>query len=781
MKDNLPDTATDESVEARIIAWALGEASAFEAAELKRLCEEKPEWLIFRRRMDALHSLLTEAEPDETWKLPAEKRQVLYEIFHREKTVRSETPGVVLIRRNVRRVLIAIAACVMLALVVTGLSGFGKSKMGKISASSPKEKDVDFMTPSQGQTYTMESTAAVKKNQMIPLADQVRQQKLARQSSTTPAKTSSVAQSYELAASPEMKALKSPALASDRDVMHRDLPTLEAGSSDLVSPVRDAAEEMSALGEDRSMDQALSAEVMSSYSALTRGHPQNADKLKKSLYRAEKKIHLGKYDVSKKAYEEILKSAPDNTDARKGLDRVSAATGDMVANLRKHSVFSDNDIPAEETIASENPYSTFPLNVTDASFQLAMIALKKGERPDPAVIKPEQFYNAVDYGDPAPASDEPVVTTIEQSLHPVIPGQSLIRLAVRTGASGRSVSQPLRLTLLIDQSRSMAREDRREMVERGISQLGLLLTKADLVNVINVSRTPRLLAEGMTGDQAAKLSGLVDQSGKEDGTNLEEALKLGGELAVRHQLPGAKNRILIITDGAANLNNADAGRLAAQLKSLRQRGIVSDVASIAADEKNVSLLVDLARKGAGRYYVVGDKKGVSLAQQLAGTFRPAAENVKIQVIFNPRRVAKYKLIGFEKDRLKTKNFHNGSIDAAESAGGRSGNAIYQIEEIQNGAGEIGEVSVRFRDTTTGEMVERSWTLPHHAAPTAFDRAAPSIQLAGLSLLASEKLRGGPLAVAIDFKQFTSSIHSVRKFYHSSPRVAEMLYLIDSIK
>ena len=82
-------TIGDEPVEARIVAWVLGEASAFEAAELERLCEERPELLVFRRRMRALHGLLTEAEaaqPDDGWKLPPEKRKVLDEIFGEEKT-----------------------------------------------------------------------------------------------------------------------------------------------------------------------------------------------------------------------------------------------------------------------------------------------------------------------------------------------------------------------------------------------------------------------------------------------------------------------------------------------------------------------------------------------------------------------------------------------------------------------------------------------------------------------------------------------------------------------
>jgi Mg-chelatase subunit ChlD/uncharacterized protein involved in exopolysaccharide biosynthesis len=435
----------------------------------------------------------------------------------------------------------------------------------------------------------------------------------------------------------------------------------------------------------------------------------------------------------------------------------------------------------EEISTAENPYSTFSLNISDTSFQLAKAALAKGERPDPASIKPEQFYNAVDYGDPMPASNEPVAATIEQTAHPIIPGRNLVRVALRTGSVGRSAAQPLRLTLLVDQSGSMVRDDRRAAMEQALAQLGTLLTKADLVTVIGFSRTPHLLADGMSGDQATELGKLVNQTASEGGTNLEEAMKLGAQLATRHQLAGAQNRIVLFTDGAANLGDAKPERLAQQVKDLRQKGIAFDIAGIGADGLNDRLLSDLARNGNGRYYVVSNEKNDSFARQLAGAFRPAAENVKIQVIFNPKRVSGYKLIGFEKDRLKAEDFRNDSVDAAELAADEAGVAIYQVEPLAEGSGEIGEISVRFRDTSSGEMVERSWSVPYDAKATAFDRATPSMQLAGLSMLAAEKLRGGPLAAGIDFKQLSGSTAFVKQFYGSSPRITDMLHVIEALK
>lgn len=435
----------------------------------------------------------------------------------------------------------------------------------------------------------------------------------------------------------------------------------------------------------------------------------------------------------------------------------------------------------EEIAATEEPYSTFSLNINDASFQIAKAALDKGERPDPTAIKVEQFYNAVDYGDPAPASNEPVAALIEQSAHPIIPGRNMVRVALKTAAAGRGASQPLRLTLLVDQSGSMVREDRRTAMSNALKQLSGLLTANDHITVVGFSRESHLLADNMTGDQATKLGDLVNQTASEGGTNLEQALNLGEQMAARQHIAGEQNRIVLFTDGAANLGNANPERLAERVKSLRQKGIAFDIAGIGADGVNDRLLGELTRHGNGRYYVVGDEKNDSFARQLAGAFRPAAENVKVQVHFNPERVGNYKLIGFEKDRLKTEDFRNDSVDAAELAAEEAGVAIYQVETLPQGTGEIGEVSVRFRDTSKGEMVERKWTMPFESTALPFDRATPSMQLAGLSMLAAEKLKGGPLADAVDFNQLTGPRSLVKQFYGSSARVTDMLHVIDAIK
>lgn len=429
-----------------------------------------------------------------------------------------------------------------------------------------------------------------------------------------------------------------------------------------------------------------------------------------------------------------------------------------------------------ETTAAREPASTFSLHVGEVSFRLAQAALMRGERPDPARIRAEEFYNTFDYADPAPSGAEKIASRIEQAAHPVLPQRNLVRIAVKVGATGRAAQVPLRLTVLLDTSGSMEREDRAATVRRALASLTALLGPADRVTLIGFARTPRLLAEALPGDQARSLARLAAGVPAEGGTNLEEALKLAGDLARRHRTEGAQNRIVLLTDGAANLGAAVPAQLTAMIAGLRREGIALDACGVGLDGLDDEMLEALTRQGDGRYTVLNtpEDADAEFAKKLAGTFRPAAENVKLQVRFNPARVGAYRLVGFESRRMSAEDFRNDAVDAAELAAEEAAVALYQVEVLPQGEGEVGEVFVRFRDPAAGgAMVERSWPIAHEPRAPAFARASPTLKLAAVSALLAEKLRGGTLAGQFKLGELTPTMNMLRVHYAGVPRVEEL--------
>jgi autotransporter-associated beta strand protein len=438
---------------------------------------------------------------------------------------------------------------------------------------------------------------------------------------------------------------------------------------------------------------------------------------------------------------------------------------------------------ADEVSASDQPYSTFSLHVSDVSFLLAKAALAAGQVPDSGSVRPEEFYNAFDYGDPAPATGEKIACRIEQAAHPLLQQRNLVRIAMKVAATGRGQGQPLRLTVLLDTSGSMEREDRAASVQKAMAVLTSLLGPNDAVTLIGFARQPRLLAEEVPGDQAGKLVEIVKHTPPDGGTNMEEAIKTASELALRHYDAGGQNRVVMLTDGAANLGDAHPEQLARLVERLRQQGVSFDACGVGADGLNDDILEALTRKGGGRYYFLNrpEDPDEGFARQLAGAFRPAAENVKMQVRFNPDRVGKYRLIGFENHRLAQEDFRNDKVTAAQLAAEEAAVALYQVQVLPEGDGEIGEVFVRFRDPSDGRVIEQSWTIPYDAQTPALDKASSSMQLAATASLLAEKLSGGPAGDTVDLDALEPIVGKLRGEYAQQARVRDLVAMFEEAR
>ncbi|MDA7877938.1 DUF3520 domain-containing protein, partial [bacterium] len=155
--------------------------------------------------------------------------------------------------------------------------------------------------------------------------------------------------------------------------------------------------------------------------------------------------------------------------------------------------------------------------------------------------------------------------------------------------------------------------------------------------------------------------------------------------------------------------------------------------------------------------------------------------VKIQIEFNPERVGKYKLLGFEKHRLKKEDFRNDKVDAAEMAAAEAGVALYQVQAKPDGFGDIGTVSVRFRDLESGQMVEEVWPIPYETSALRPDRASSSMKIAMVASLLATKLKGDVLADTVNLKELANLISSVPPQLRNSKRVKQLDVMIQQAR
>jgi hypothetical protein len=139
------------------------------------------------------------------------------------------------------------------------------------------------------------------------------------------------------------------------------------------------------------------------------------------------------------------------------------------------------------------------------------------------------------------------------------------------------------------------------------------------------------------------------------------------------------------------------------------------------------------------------------------------------------------LLGFEKHRLKHEDFRNDNVDAAEMAAAEAGVAVYQFEAKPNGEGDVGSVSVRFRDLSTGQMIENRWPIPYEANAPRADQAAPSLRIAASAALLAAKLRGEPLGETVDLKTLFDLVAGLPERDRNADRVQQLQQMIQQAR
>ena len=407
-------------------------------------------------------------------------------------------------------------------------------------------------------------------------------------------------------------------------------------------------------------------------------------------------------------------------------------------------------VPQPEVSAAENFFSTFSLNVSDVSFKLAAASLEKGQMPEAASVRTEEFINAFDYRDPEPGGSAPIAFAWERARYPFAHDRDLVRFSVKTAASGRQPGRPLNLVLAIDNSGSMERADRVRILRECLRVLGGQLQPQDRVSVVAFARTARLVVDGFSGKDAANLPQVVGQLAPDGGTNLEDAMNLAYQSARRHYLSNGVNRVVLLTDGAANLGDVEPASLKAKVEAHRQQGIALDCFGIGWEGFNDDLLEQLSRNGDGRYGFVNSTEAArsEFAAQLAGALKVAASDVKVQVEWNPRRVTAWRQIGYAKHQLKKEQFRDNTVDAAEIGAAEAGNALYTVQVNPAGEGPLGTVRVRFKVPGTSDYREHESPLPYAGAAKALEQSSPALRLAASASAFSEWLVSSPFAAEV---------------------------------
>ncbi|WP_159996154.1 von Willebrand factor type A domain-containing protein [Roseomonas sp. 18066] len=350
-----------------------------------------------------------------------------------------------------------------------------------------------------------------------------------------------------------------------------------------------------------------------------------------------------------------------------------------------------NAAPSAWQVAAEQPVATISLAQDTASYAYARRVIAGGALPGPATVRPEEFLNAFDYGYPQPAGAQAFGQFVSVHPAPWAPGRQLLQIGLRTASPAPSARrQKLNLVFLVDVSGSMSGPDRLPLLRQGLLLMLPQLTAEDRVSLVTYANQTRTVLTAVPGDRRDEIAAAVEGLQAAGGTAGGEGLRAAYDLAARHRDPAAVNRVILATDGDFNVGPSSPAALEALITERRRAGLYLTAIGVGMGNLNDRTLHTLARAGNGTAIHAATLEDLrrGLVEDLAGNILPVADDVKLQVEFNPARVAQYRLIGFETRQLRAEDLTNDRVDAGEIGSGRSVTALFEIVEAGSDATPI---------------------------------------------------------------------------------------------
>ncbi len=471
------------------------------------------------------------------------------------------------------------------------------------------------------------------------------------------------------------------------------------------------------------------------------------------------KLRVANTSESLAAFEDTLEEL--NASAKPTAPRVPAAFNPFVATAVER-------------------FSTFSIDVDTASYTLTRQAIQSGRLPEPEVVRTEEIVNAFDYGDVAP--DRATFRVyVEGAPSPFGPDLALLRIGVKGRRLGREEQRPAMLTFLIDTSGSMSQPDRIGLARTSLKLLLENLAPADRIQIVAYDDRARVVLDPTPATQAATVLAAFDSLQCTGSTNLEDGMRKAYELAARAFVPGAENRVILVSDGVANLGTGDAAEILSQIAAFRRQGITCSVFGVGKGTYNDQMLEQLANKGDGVYRFLDSEEEARRAfvDDLAATLNTIAADVKIQVEWNPAAVRCYRQLGYENRALTKEQFRDDTVDAGEVGSGQSVTALYEVDPDTASAARrrpLGTVRIRYRRTDTRAIEEiESPILPEMIAAN-IDASRPQFKLAAGAAEFAEILRASPYAAGSRFEDVARLLRPVALALPLDTRVKELLDL-----
>lgn len=340
--------------------------------------------------------------------------------------------------------------------------------------------------------------------------------------------------------------------------------------------------------------------------------------------------------------------------------------------------------PNPVQVTAQTPVSTFSIDVDTASYGVMRSSLMRGQLPPRDSVRIEELVNYFPYDYPAPDTNgapfRPSVSVFET---PWNPDTQLVHIGLQGALPAIETRPPLNLVFLIDTSGSMDSPDKLPLLRQSFRLMLDNLRPEDEVAIVTYAGTAGLaLAPTPASDRQAILEALNGLS-PSGGTNGQGGLEQAYAVAETMRQDGDVSRVLLATDGDFNIGLSSPLEMERYIATKRDSGTYLSVLGFGRGNLQDATMQALAQNGNGTaaYIDTLSEAQKVLVDQLTGALFPIANDVKIQVEFNPAQIAEYRLIGYETRLLERADFNNDRVDAGEIGAGHTVTAIYEVTPV----------------------------------------------------------------------------------------------------
>ncbi|MEE8461681.1 MAG: von Willebrand factor type A domain-containing protein [Acidobacteriota bacterium] len=330
--------------------------------------------------------------------------------------------------------------------------------------------------------------------------------------------------------------------------------------------------------------------------------------------------------------------------------------------------------------ATQNPLSTFSIDVDTASYAVVRRFLQGGTLPPKDAVRIEEMLNYFSYNYPVPSEEGPFSASVEVAQAPWALEHRLVRIGLKGQELGMEQRPSSNLVFLLDVSGSMQPANKLPLLKNAMRLLVDRLGEKDRVAIVVYAGASGLVLPSTSSDQKGKILAALENLRAGGSTNGGSGIRLAYQTAVSNFITGGVNRVILATDGDFNVGTTNQGDLTRLIEDNAKSGVFLTVLGFGMGNYKDSTLEKLADMGNGNYaYIdtINEARKV-LVDEINATLVTIAKDVKIQIEFNPLQVSAYRLIGYENRLLRKEDFNDDTKDAGEIGAGHTVTALYEI-------------------------------------------------------------------------------------------------------